>query len=484
MRLCFLLLLSVVFAPAADRPPNIVLIMADDLGLGHLGAYGGRKIETPHIDRLAAQGMLFRQAYAGSTVCAPSRSVLLQGLHGGHTSVRGNLGDAYIADEDATLAEVLRDAGYATGGYGKWGLGLVDSPGSPLRQGFDDFLGYLHQVHAHFFYPTWLTLNYGRMNLRLNENGGRGQFSHDLIVDRALDFMRKNRDRPFFAYMPVTIPHVELAVPRESLNEYLGRWPEPAERQEPRVGYIVSPNPRATIAAMISHLDRDVGRVVSLIDQLGLAEDTVVIFNSDNGAQSNYDVNEEFFRAALDLRGFKGAMYEGGLRIPQIVRWTGRIQPGTETEHPTYFPDMMPTFADLAEYEGDLLTDGLSFVPTLLRQGEQETHDWMYWELINSSNEIVKQGARNGRWKFVRDPYDEPVEVYDLEADPREQADLAADRQDLVRSFEDWLKANRTEPPDQPERQSVGYTDYVEIGPGPGLPSVMGNRNWPKDEKP
>ena len=193
-------------AVASAKAPNIVYIMADDLGYGHLGSYGQTKIKTPNIDRLAAEGMRFTQAYAGSTVCAPSRSVLMTGLHGGHTPVRGNLGDAHLRDSDITLAEVLKSAGYATGGYGKWGLGLADSPGHPLRQGFDDFLGYLHQVHAHFFYPFWLTLNHGRMDLPLNEDGGRGQYSHDLLFDRALDFVGKNSEGPFFCYLPVDNP--------------------------------------------------------------------------------------------------------------------------------------------------------------------------------------------------------------------------------------------------------------------------------------
>ena len=246
----FAILLALLLpSVAAAEPPNIVFVMADDLGYGHLGSYGQTKIKTPHIDRLAAEGMRFTQAYAGSTVCAPSRSVLMTGLHGGHTPVRGNLGDAHLQDSDVTLAEILKSAGYATGAYGKWGLGLLDSPGHPLRQGFDDFLGYLHQVHAHFFYPFWLTLNHGRMNLPLNEHGGRGQYSHDLLFERALEFVRKHREGPFFCYLPVTIPHVELAVPADSLAEYLGQFPEVGGGQERRIGYIVSPNPRATYAA-------------------------------------------------------------------------------------------------------------------------------------------------------------------------------------------------------------------------------------------
>lgn len=473
-----LLVAALTAATVSAQPPNIVLIMADDLGYGHLGSYGQKKIRTPYLDRMAAEGIRFTNAYAGSTVCAPSRSVLMTGLHGGHTPVRGNLGDAHIADADVTLAEMLKQAGYATGGYGKWGLGLEDSPGHPLRQGFDDFLGYLHQVHAHFYYPFWLTFNYGRMNLRLNENGGRGQYSHDLMIERATDFIRKHREGPFFAYLPVIIPHVELAVPADSLEEYLGEFPEDPQFQEKRIGYLVSPNPRATYAAMVSHLDRDVGRILALLEEFGIDENTIVVFNSDNGAQSNFDVNEEFFNATGGLRGYKGSMYEGGLRIPQIARWPGKIRPGSVTDHVTYFPDMMPTLAEIAGVDSPP-TDGISIVPTLLAEGEQERHQWLYWELVSSGNKLSRQGARNGHWKFVRNAMDAPIELYDLEADPLERNDLAADRPEMVRRFEDWLSANRTEPPDQPARTPVSYKDYVQLAPI--NPAALGNRNWPPE---
>lgn len=481
MKLMAVFLGFLLAAGAAVGAPNIVYVMADDLGYGHLGSYGQAKIKTPNIDRLAAEGMRFTQAYAGSTVCAPSRSVLMTGLHGGHTPVRGNLGDAHLQDSDITLAEVLKSAGYATGGYGKWGLGLADSPGHPLRQGFDDFLGYLHQVHAHFFYPFWLTLNHGRMNLRENENGGRGQYSHDVLFERALEFVRNNRDGPFFCYLPVTIPHVELAVPADSLNEYLGQFAEVGGGQERRIGYIVSPNPRATYAAMVSRLDRDVGRMLELLESLGIDEETVVIFNSDNGAQSRFDVSEDFFEASGGLRGYKGSMYEGGLRIPQIVRWPGRVKAGAVSDHVTYFPDMMPTFAELAGVDSPR-TDGISIVPTLVGDATQGKHDWLYWEVVAGDKELRAQAARNGRWKFVRSPIDGPVELYDLDSDEAETTDLASAHPQLIESFERWIRENRTEPPDQPARSSVGYTDYVQLAPGgPVDRAELGTRNRPRE---
>ncbi len=478
MKVLAILLGFLASGAAVAKPPNIVLIMADDLGHGHLGSYGQTKINTPNIDELAAEGMRFTAAYAGSTVCAPSRSVLMTGLHAGHTPVRGNLGNAHLRESDVTLAEMLKSAGYATGSYGKWGLGLADSPGHPLRQGFDDFLGYLHQVHAHFFYPFWLTLNHGRMNLRLNEDGGRGQYSHDVIFERALAFIRKNRDGPFFCYLPVTIPHVELAVPADSLAEYLGRFPEVGGGQERRIGYIVSPNPRATYAAMVSRLDRDVGRVLQLLKSLGVDGQTVVILNSDNGAQSRFDVSEDFFDATAGLRGYKGSMYEGGLRIPQIVRWPNRVEAGAVSDQVTYFPDMMPTFAELAGVEPPP-TDGISIVPTLLGNGRQRDHEWVYWELVSSGNVLRAQAARMGRWKFVRNSSESRVELYDLGADETETTDLASSHPDLIREFESWVRKNRTQPPDQPARSAVSYKDYVQLLPFD--PAAMGRRNRPEE---
>ncbi|MCZ6514873.1 MAG: arylsulfatase, partial [Acidobacteria bacterium] len=328
---------------SAERP-NIIFIMADDLGYGHLGSYGQEKIATPHIDQLAAEGMRFTQSYAGATVCAPSRSVLMTGLHGGRSPVRGNLGGQPLHDEDITLAEILKQAGYQTGGFGKWGLGVEGTSGHPLDQGFDEFVGYLHQVHAHFYYPYWLTDGHGTLLLPENEGRKQARYAHDVIAERALEFIRKNKDQPFFCYLPVTIPHVELAVPESSLEQYQGRWPETPGAEEKRPGYIVSQTPKATYAAMVSHLDRDVGRIAALVKELGIDQRTLIIFTSDNGGQSGVDVQEEFFQANGELRGYKGSMYEGGLRVPMIARWPGRIRPGAVSDHITHFADMMPTF--------------------------------------------------------------------------------------------------------------------------------------------
>jgi arylsulfatase A len=442
-------------------PPNIVFIMADDLGYGHLGSYGGDKIETPHVDRLAADGMRFTQAYAGSTVCAPSRSVLMTGLHGGNTPIRRNGGGASLQPDDVTMAEVLKQAGYATGGFGKWGLGVEGSPGHPLEQGFDEFVGYLNQVHGHFYYPFWLTDGHGQLMLPENEGRMRERYAHDEIVGRAMDFIRTNKDQPFFCYLPVTIPHVELAVPAESLQQYIGRWEETPGFQEPRPGYIVSKTPKATYAAMVSHLDRDVGRIVDLLAELGIADNTVVIFTSDNGAQSRYDVQEEFFQASGPLRGYKGSMYEGGLRVPLVVKWPGKVAPGTVSELPTYFPDWMPTLAQITGAQPPT-TDGHSILPTLLSEGEQPRHEWLYWELVDQDGAPNRRGARTADWKFVHPNADSPVELYDLTTDLGEQTDVAADHPQIIASFENWFQTNRTPSRTWQNTAPVTIDDYVK----------------------
>ena len=445
----------------APQQPNIIFIMADDLGYRHLGSYGQEKIETPHIDQLAAEGMSFTQSYAGATVCAPSRSVLMTGLHGGHTPVRGNTGGQPIADSDITVAEVLKKAGYATGGFGKWGLGDEGTTGHPLEQGFDEFVGYLHQVHAHFYYPYWLVDGHGKIMLPENEGRKQARYAHDVIVERAIEFIRKNKDRPFFCYLPVTIPHVELAVPESSLEQYKGRWPETPGAQEKRAGYIVSSTPKATYAAMVSHLDRDVGRIAALVKELGIDERTIIIFTSDNGGQGGADVQEEFFKANGELRGFKGSMYEGGLRVPMIVRWPERIRPGAVTEHITHFTDMMPTFAKFAGASVPSPTNGISFVPTLLGQGKQEQHDFLYWELVGNDGVIRRRGARMGEWKLAQQNISEPPELYNLESDLGETTDLATKHPEIVKKIEARIEAERTEATSYYPDKRVGIDDYV-----------------------
>jgi arylsulfatase A-like enzyme len=452
---------------AGQRPPNIIFIMADDLGYGDLGCYGQTKIRTPHIDALAAEGLRFTDAYSGCTVCAPSRSVLMTGLHMGHTSVRCNPGGVPLLPGDVTVGEVLKRARYATGCFGKWALGPIGTAGVPWKHGFDEFFGYLHQVHAHSYYPEFLYTNDREYPLKGNTEGKRITYSHDVIANRTLDFIRRRRKEPFFCYVPFTIPHRELLVPEDSLAEYKGRFPEDvpvAERQY----YGDQPAPRATLAAMITRMDRDVGRIVVLLKELNLDRDTLLFFTSDNGSPEPAHGNE-FFASNGPLRGHKRNFYEGGIRIPAIARWPGRIRAGTVSRMPWYFCDVLPTVAELARLRPPNGLDGISIVPELLGAKaagrEQARHQFMYWELPvfesgRFREEIPRQAVRMGQWKAVRPEPGGRLELYNLEDDIGETRDLAAERPRVMARIEEYLRTARTEPRPQelhkwPDRQQV-----------------------------
>lgn len=468
--LCSLFHSAVLDAGAADgRPPNVVFIMADDLGFGHLGCYGQEKIRTPNIDQLAAEGMRFTQVYAGNNVCAPCRSVLMTGLHMGHTPVRGNSGGIPLRDEDVTVAEVLKAAGYATGGFGKWGLGDAGSSGVAHRQGFDEFFGYYDQVHAHSYYPAYLWHNDRKHPLPGNsgrESDGltgeeRTTYSHDVIMEKAREFIRRHRDRPFFCYIPSTIPHTELLVPEDSLQEYAGRWPEPNPYVTERKHYADQEQPRAALAAMVTRLDREVGRVLDLLEELGLEENTIVVFTSDNGAQGSGGPDPAFFNATGELRGHKGDMYEGGLRVPMIVRWPGRIEPGSVSDHVWYFADVMPTLAKLAGTPAPDRTDGISVVPTLTGRGEQKQHEFLYWERSGFDprtgeirpNSLV-QAVRMGKWKAIRHRPDREPELYDLAMDEAETKNVAGEHPEIVARVERIMEREHVDPPPQLEPET------------------------------
>jgi len=473
--MAFPFIIGTARAVPPERPPNVVFIMADDLGLRHLGCYGGDKIHTPHLDRMAAEGLRFTQAYAGATVCAPSRSCLMTGLHGGHAPVRANSGGVPLRDEDVTIAEVLKKAGYATGGFGKWGQGEIGTPGVPTRQGFDEFVGYYHQIHAHFYYPEYLWKNGRRWPLPGNIAGGRlpgdaggkrTQYAPDEILDHALHFIRANQDRPFFCYLSTIIPHVELAVPRESLAPYLGKFEE-TPFFDPRPGYAGSRHPRATYAAMISHMDKNIGKVMALLKELGLDENTVVFFTSDNGAQGGFGGTGadffEFFNPMGPLRGRKGSMYEGGIRVPMIARWPGKIRPQTvNDELAWYFPDVMPTLAELAGAEPPPGIDGISVVPALIGEEsagrKQERHEFLYWELTRSTG--LQQAVRMGNWKAVRNDPDRPLELFNLESDIGETTDVSSRHPQVMRKIEEYLQACRSEPMPQVEPKRVEGKRY------------------------
>jgi arylsulfatase A-like enzyme len=449
--------------------PNVVFIMADDLGYGHLGAYGQTRIRTPHIDRMAAEGVRFTDFYAGSTVCAPSRSVLLTGRHTGHTSVRGNTGGIPLLPEDVTLGEVLQDAGYVTGIFGKWGLGDSGTTGVPWEQGFDEFFGYLHQVHAHFYYTPFLWADDRREPLAGNGDGARVTYSHDAITDRALDFVRRHRDERFFLYLAYTIPHTELLVPDDAMSEYAGAFPEP--RPYPGDGhYAPQERPRTAFAAMVTRLDRDVGRLLGLLAELGLDDETIVFFTSDNGGQDGWGADLAFFEGNGPLRGSKMQLYEGGIRVPLVVRWPGVIEQGRASEHIWAFWDVLPTVAELA---GGTVPDGLdgrSMLPALvgseLADRPAPLHEMLYWEYGNVRGQApIRQAVRWGGWKGIRTDLGGPLELYDLTVDPGESRDLAASHPDVAERLRGYLDTARV--PARvyaPEVSSYGYVGQERPG--------------------
>jgi arylsulfatase A-like enzyme len=416
---------------AANHPPNIVFIIADDLGYGDLGCYGQRQIQTPNIDRLAREGLRFTSFYAGSTVCAPSRCVLMTGFHTGHPFIRGN-GKDNLRPQDVTVAELLRDAGYATGIFGKWGLGHEGSTGIPTRKGFGEFFGYLDQHHAHNYYPSFLVRNESRVSLK-NVVPGEGEwgqgvaakkveYSHDLISKEALAFIDRNKDRPFFLYLAWTIPHANNEAGKKGMEVpdygiYANRdWPEPQQGH----------------AAMITRMDADVGRLLELLAKRGVDDNTIVFFTSDNGPHREGGNDPDFNDSNGPLRGIKRDLTEGGIRVPMIVRWPGRIRRGTNSEFAGAFWDVMPTLAELAG-TGDKVpkeTDGLSFVPTLLGRGEkQRHHDNLYWAFYEGGG---GRALRMGQWKAIQQPIDAPVRLYDLKSDLGENRDVASEHSDLV----------------------------------------------------
>jgi len=427
-------------AQAAERPPNVILIMADDLGLGHCGCYGQTKIRTPSIDRLAAEGMKFTEFYAGANVCAPSRSVLMTGLHTGRTPVRNNGLKRYLYDEDVTVAEVMKKAGYATGGFGKWGLGLPDTPGVAVKQGYDTWCGQYSQTHAHFFYPYFVMKDLERLPLPENEGKQRGRYVQDVIHEHALKFIEQNKDRPFFAYLPYILPHVELAAPPAARREYEGKFPK-IDRPDPRPGYLGSDDANAEFAGMVTYLDKLVGEVTAKLKQLGIDDNTIVFFTSDNGPQPGAwsDIFVEYFDGNGPYRGAKTNFYEGGIRVPLLVRWPGKIKPGTTSDFVGYFTDVMPTVAELAGASAHLpkQLDGLSFAPTLLGQADRQArHEYLYWEAAGTKQDIVQQAVRWGNWKAIKNRGTAEFELYDLSKDIGEEHNVAEQHPEVLKKID------------------------------------------------
>ncbi len=419
-------------SPNPERP-NIVYIMLDDAGYGDFGCYGQTKFETPNIDRMARAGMRFTQFYAGNTVCAPSRCVLMTGLHTGHCQIRGNRemgeeGQMPLAADTNTVARVLGRAGYTCGAFGKWGLGSPGSPGDPIKQGFDEFFGYNCQRQAHNYYPDHLWHNDQRVEL-----DGR-TYAHDLIVERALDFIRDNRNQPFFCYVPLTIPHASMHVPEEYAAPFRKKFAE----FENTIGRYRGPdvrNPVAAFAGMMTKMDEDVGRMIELIDQLGLSERTLVMISSDNGPHHEGGHRPDFFNSSGGLRGGKRDLYEGGIRVPLIAVWPGHIPADSRTDHVSAQWDLFPTWCEIGGATPPTELDGLSLSPTLRgAESAQPQHESLYWEFYEQGG---KRAVRFGDWKAVqlavRKSPDGPVQLYDLANDPTETTDLAAKHPDIVK---------------------------------------------------
>jgi arylsulfatase A-like enzyme len=407
--------------------PNIVFILADDAGLGDIACYGSKYARTPHIDRLAREGMLFTRAYSASAVCAPTRASFMTGLHTGHGLRRANPSKHGILPFQAntmTVARFLQNGGYATGGFGKWSLGNPGTPGVPEKQGFDVFFGYYDQTRAHDYYPDYLDRNSERVPIDGNLNGGRRVYSHILIADETLKFIEQNKSRPFFCYAAWTLPHGKYEVPSDA-----------PYTQEPWGQKVKN------YAAMISLLDKDVGRVVEKIKELGLDDRTLVIFTSDNGA------NQEFLKplgSSGGLRGYKRLLYEGGIRTPFIARWPGKIRPGSTSDVLTSHVDFFRTAADLAGLEPPAGLDGVSIAPTLLGGRQIARNEHLYFEIYEP---YFQQAVRWGDWKGYRTGTEDPLELYNIASDPGETRNVASEHPDVLKNIRSIMASEHVPSP-------------------------------------
>jgi arylsulfatase A-like enzyme len=435
------------------RKPNIIFILADDLGYGDLGVTGQSKIETPNLDKLAREGMLFTNHYSGATVCAPSRSALMTGLHTGHTPIRGNKeiqpeGQHPMPDSMLTLPKLMKKAGYTTGAFGKWGLGFVGTSGDPNNQGFDQFFGYNCQRYAHRYFPEYLWQNSIKVFLPGNDWTNKTTFAPDVIQKATLDFIEANSDRPFFVYVPMVIPHAELAADEGSpvFRKYRERFGEEKEFVAPAgwdygpdiniPGYQSVKYPRAIYATMVEKLDAHVGEIIAKLEALGLRENTLIVFASDNGPHQEGGNDPDFFDSNGIYRGHKRDLYEGGIKTSLIANWKGKIQAGSVSDHVSAFWDLMPTFAELTSQRIDVEIDGISMVPTLLGKGRQPQHKYLYWEFVEQGG---KQAIRMGDWKAMRlklkDNPNPKMEIYNLRDDPSETKNLVDQYPNLVTEF-------------------------------------------------
>ncbi|NWK57440.1 arylsulfatase [Verrucomicrobiaceae bacterium N1E253] len=461
-----------------NNKPNIIFFFADDLGYGELGCYGQKKIKTPHIDQLAEEGMKFTQFYSGQNVCAPSRCALLTGKHMGHAAIRENSahllgkpekysdpdmkkaasrfqqykqedgfpGQLAMPASETTVAELLQDAGYTTACIGKWGLGHPKDEGSPHRHGFDFFYGYICQRNAHNYYPTYLWKNDQKVTLPGNDRGLTGEtYAADVMEDEALAFIKRSKDKPFFLYYATPVPHVALQVPEDEPS--LAKYRKEFGKEEPYVkgaGYLPNKTPRATYAAMITRMDRTLGKMRTLLKELDLDDKTVVIFSSDNGATFNGGYDRAFFEGNGLLRGKKCDLYEGGIRVPAVVKWTGKIKANSSTDHVAALWDFLPTACDIAGVKAPAGIDGISFVPALTG-ADQPEHKYLYWESrLTRGQQVIRMGDWKGiRENVMKSGSKTPLKLYNLAKDIGESEDVAQQHPEVVAEIEKLMRDAR-----------------------------------------
>jgi arylsulfatase len=480
----FFFSLGIAHPSSAAETPNIVFILADDLGYGELGCYGQEKIRTPNIDSLAANGMRFLQHYTGAPVCAPARCTLMTGQHLGHAEIRSNRdsgngrifpGQFPISEQIVTIAEVLKDAGYVTGSFGKWGLGPSNTTGSPIKQGFDRYFGYNCQRNAHSFYPPFLDSDereklVNKYPIPGHDRKPSGEvvaddyrsenYAPDLILKEAVKFLDANKDKPFFLYCPFVEPHVSMQPPQEWIDRYPAEWDQQHGAYRGENGYLPHPRPRAAYAAMISDLDEHVGTIMDRLKKYGLVENTIVIFTSDNGPthgsrNPNFHVGGAactFFNSNGGLNGYKGSCYEGGIRVPCIVRWPGKVEAGSQNDFPSYFPDWFPTLTEIAggTRPADQILDGLSLVNLITGQPTKRNKP-LIWNFTGYGGIVA---VRDGDWKAIRRELnrkqDADWELYNIAEDPSETKDLSKSHPEIVKRLEKAFINDRTVEPNFP----------------------------------
>ncbi|MDO6760985.1 arylsulfatase [Tamlana sp. 2_MG-2023] len=466
-------LLSIVLSACAQEkkesksinqsPPNIIYILADDMGIGDLGAYGQKIIQTPNLDKLAARGMKFTQHYSGSAVCAPSRSTLMTGQHTGHTPIRGNKeagngleGQVPIPDNTLTLAELLKARGYTTGMFGKWGLGF--GTGDPNNQGFDEFYGYNCQKLAHRYYPPYLNHNQTRDSLEGNDWTKKVTYAPDTIQEHRLQFLEDNKDKSFFAYIPLVLPHAEIISPHDSIFKlYDGKFKETSYTIDNKYTSDYGPDivpheyasvekPLATYASMITRIDTYVGQIIDKVNELGLSENTIIMFSSDNGPSPEGGTNPNFFNSNAEFKGFKRDLYEGGIRAPFIVVWPNKVKEGSVTNHISTFWDVLPTLTELTDSKTPENIDGISFLPTLLNKKGQKQHDHLYWEFnIKGGRKAIRKGDWKGVWYNMNAKEQGDFELYNLSNDISETKNVAKNHPKIVKTLKQLLKDSSTE---------------------------------------